>query len=195
LVQIFFSEPCSQTPSVYALLLAWEAKFHTHTKQLVSGCTCPQKRLILTTAFFFLQLKTTDTSYNDMAARKLIRTSSSRPSLWNGSSVSSAAGSNSGTDILKSRVGRSAIVPDFQIHPGNGNLLAVVPFSETRWNHKGSPRRVRRVEDHSHVLGAKNCCNDRAVCAGALSWWVTQSCLRHRSKRCRLPQTVQNLLQ
>jgi hypothetical protein len=30
-VQIFFSEPCSQTPAVFA----WETKFHTHTKQLV----------------------------------------------------------------------------------------------------------------------------------------------------------------
>jgi hypothetical protein len=31
----FFSEPCSQTPSVYALPLESETKFYTHTKQLV----------------------------------------------------------------------------------------------------------------------------------------------------------------
>jgi hypothetical protein len=30
----FFSEPCSQTPSVYDLPLASETKFHTLTKQL-----------------------------------------------------------------------------------------------------------------------------------------------------------------
>jgi hypothetical protein len=39
-VQIFFSEPCSQTPSVYALPSALETKFHTHTKQLVELWFC-----------------------------------------------------------------------------------------------------------------------------------------------------------
>jgi len=36
------------------------------------------------------------------------------PSLCNGSSVSATAGSTAGTDFLESRVGRSAIVPEFQ---------------------------------------------------------------------------------
>jgi hypothetical protein len=34
LVPIFSLGPCSQTPSVYALSLMWDIKFHTHTKQL-----------------------------------------------------------------------------------------------------------------------------------------------------------------
>jgi hypothetical protein len=32
LVQIFCLEPCSQTPSVYALLLMEDTKFHTHIR-------------------------------------------------------------------------------------------------------------------------------------------------------------------
>jgi hypothetical protein len=36
------------------------------------------------------------------------------PSLCNGSSVSATAGSTAGTDFLESRIGRSAIVPEFQ---------------------------------------------------------------------------------
>jgi hypothetical protein len=58
--------------------------------------------------------------------------SSPLPSLCNRSSVSAAAGSTVGTDILESRVGGSAIVREFHIHPGNDTLLAVISFSETR---------------------------------------------------------------
>jgi hypothetical protein len=39
-LNILFSEPCAQTPSVYALPLVWETKFHTHTKQLVELWFC-----------------------------------------------------------------------------------------------------------------------------------------------------------
>jgi hypothetical protein len=47
--QIFTSAPCSQTPSVYALPLMLETKFHNHTKQLVElwfyYSPPPQKKL------------------------------------------------------------------------------------------------------------------------------------------------------
>jgi hypothetical protein len=33
-IQIFSLEPLPQTPSIYALPLVWETKFHTLTKQL-----------------------------------------------------------------------------------------------------------------------------------------------------------------
>jgi hypothetical protein len=38
---------------------------------------------------------------------------------------------------LKSHVGRSAVVPEFQWHPGNDAHLASTSFSETRKNRKG----------------------------------------------------------
>jgi hypothetical protein len=60
------------------------------------------------------------------------------PSLRNGSSVSATPGSTARTDFLESRVGRSAIVPEFQWHPGNDALLASISFSETRRNRKGA---------------------------------------------------------
>jgi len=37
-----------------------------------------------------------------------------------------------GNDILESRLGQLAIVPEFQGHPGNGALIAAVSFAETR---------------------------------------------------------------
>ena len=37
-----------------------------------------------------------------------------------------------GNDILKSHLGQSAIVPEFQEHPGKGALIAAVLFAETR---------------------------------------------------------------
>jgi hypothetical protein len=40
LVHIFSLEPCSETPSVDALPLMWETKFHTHTKQLAQLWFC-----------------------------------------------------------------------------------------------------------------------------------------------------------
>jgi hypothetical protein len=40
LVQIFFSEPCSQTPSVQALPLVRHTLFHTRTKQLTELWFC-----------------------------------------------------------------------------------------------------------------------------------------------------------
>jgi hypothetical protein len=59
--------------------------------------------------------------------------SSPLPSLFNGSSISAAAG----IDILESRVGCTVIVPEFQRRPGNYTLLGVILFLETRRNHKG----------------------------------------------------------
>jgi hypothetical protein len=38
-VQIFFSTPCSPTPSLYVLLLVRQTKFHTHKKQHTSSFT------------------------------------------------------------------------------------------------------------------------------------------------------------
>jgi hypothetical protein len=58
--------------------------------------------------------------------------SSTLLSLHNRSSVSATAGSTNGTDILESYVGQSVIVPEFQRHPGNDTLLAVILFLETR---------------------------------------------------------------
>jgi hypothetical protein len=59
--------------------------------------------------------------------------SSPVPSLCKGSIVSSTAG----TDIRESHVGWSAIVPEFQRHPGNNTLLAAISFSEKRKCHNG----------------------------------------------------------
>jgi hypothetical protein len=39
-VKIFSLGPCSQTPSVYALLLMWDTKFYTHTKRLAELWFC-----------------------------------------------------------------------------------------------------------------------------------------------------------
>jgi hypothetical protein len=69
--------------------------------------------------------------------------SSPLPSLCNGFSVSTTAGSTVGTDILESGVGHSVIVPEFQTHPGNDTLLAVISFLETRRSHMG-PNQVSK---------------------------------------------------
>jgi hypothetical protein len=49
-------------------------------------------------------------------------------SLCNGSSVSATVESIAGSDFLESLVGRLAIVPAFQWHPGNDALLASISF-------------------------------------------------------------------
>jgi hypothetical protein len=57
--------------------------------------------------------------------------SSSLPRLCGGSSVSAAAVSTAGTD-LELCVGQSAIVPEFQRHPGKETLLAAISFSKMK---------------------------------------------------------------
>jgi hypothetical protein len=84
----------------------------------------------------FIQ-KFSDSVDNEMYAYlryySLLSSSKYFPSeLGNGSSVSVTAGSIAGTDFLESRVGWSAIVPEFQWHAENDALLASISFSETR---------------------------------------------------------------
>jgi hypothetical protein len=47
-------------------------------------------------------------------------------SSCNWSTVSATAGSTTGTDILESHVGRPAIVPEFQRHPGNNAVRGLL---------------------------------------------------------------------
>jgi hypothetical protein len=96
--------------------------------------------------------------------------SSPLPSLCNGSSVSATAGSTARTNILELHVGQSAIVPEFQRHPGNDTFLAPISFVETTENHKGPYQASKRVGTTAMVLVAKNCCTDKAMCTSALPW-------------------------
>jgi hypothetical protein len=55
------------------------------------------------------------------------------------------------------------IVPEFQGHPGSSISIATVSFLKEEETAKGQIRQVL-------FIVTKNCCTDKAVCAGALSW-------------------------
>jgi hypothetical protein len=65
-------------------------------------------------------------------------------------------GSTTGTDFLKPRVGRSALIPEFQRHFGNEDPIAALKILGNKNKSQGGKiRLVRRMGNHTHVLVAK----------------------------------------
>jgi hypothetical protein len=79
-------------------------------------------------------------------------------------------GSTTGSEILESLVGWLATVPEFQRHPGSDTLLAVISFSEARRYHRGPNQASKEGGNTTMFSAAENCCTEKAVCAGELSW-------------------------
>ena len=44
------------------------------------------------------------------------------------------------------------IVPEFQVHPGNGALVTAISFLDTRRNRKGPIQASKGVGSHIHVF-------------------------------------------
>jgi len=64
-----------------------------------------------------------------------------------------------GNDFFwSSACGRSVIVPEFQGHPGNDSLVAVISFSETRRNHRRPNYIHEGGGNHFKVLRGQNLC-------------------------------------
>lgn len=66
--------------------------------------------------------------------------------------VTGPSGSIVRSDLFEWHLGRSAIIPDFQRHPGNGALAASISFREGRINYRGLDQANNGVGDHSHVF-------------------------------------------
>jgi hypothetical protein len=56
---------------------------------------------------------------------------------------------------LKFHIGWSVIVPEFQVHPGNGALVTAILFLDTRRNRKGPIQASKGVGSLNHVLYAQ----------------------------------------
>jgi hypothetical protein len=84
------------------------------------------------------------------------------------------------TDILESHVGWSVIVPEFQRHPGNDTLVAVISFLETRRNHKRPNQASKEGGDHSHVFSCQKLLHSQTVFTSTLSWWMIHAGMFHK---------------
>jgi len=64
----------------------------------------------------------------------------------------SSFSATAGTELWKSRVGKSATAPELQGQLGNDALVNSISFSETKTRNKQPNRRVKGGGDHRHAF-------------------------------------------
>ena len=78
-------------------------------------------------------------------------------------------------NCINLHAGWSVIVPEFQVHPGNGALVTAISFLDTRRNRKGPIQASKGGWVPTAVfLMTKNSWADKAVCTSTVSWCISQ---------------------